>query len=141
MNFASDNITGAAPEIMARLVAENGGGCLPYGDDDYTKAVGELFNEAFEADVGVMLVGTGTASNALALACVCPPYGAIFCRRDSHIEFEEGGAVEHLSGGCKLVPIDGVDGKLDAETARRRRSPPIRRQPSSTGRPPSASRR
>ena len=103
MNFISDNITGAAPEIMARLVAENEGACLPYGDDDYTKRVGELFNKAFEADVGVMLVGTGTASNALALASICPPYGAIFCRRDSHIEYEEGGAVEHLAGGCKLV--------------------------------------
>ena len=115
MNFISDNITGAAPEIMARIVAENGGGCLPYGDDDYTKKVGDLFSEAFETDVGVMLVGTGTASNALALTSVCPPYGAIFCRRDSHIEFEEGGAVEYLAGGCKLVPIDGIDGKLDAE--------------------------
>ena len=38
-NFASDNITGAAPEIMARLVAENDGACLPYGDDAYTKAI------------------------------------------------------------------------------------------------------
>jgi threonine aldolase len=115
MNFISDNITGAAPEILARIVAENEGHCPPYGDDDYTKRVGALFNEAFEADVGVMLVGTGTASNALALASVCPPYGAIFCRRDSHIEYEEGGAVEHLAGGCKLVPIDGINGKLDAQ--------------------------
>jgi threonine aldolase len=116
VNFASDNITGVAPEIMARLAAENEGNCLPYGDDNYTKAVGKVFAEVFEADVGVMLVSTGTASNALALASVCPPYGAIFCRRDSHIEFEEGGAVEHLAGGCKLVPIEGVDGKLDPAT-------------------------
>jgi threonine aldolase len=116
MNFSSDNITGAAPEIMARLVAENDGACLPYGDDAYTKTVEEMFSRAFEADVGVMLVGTGTASNALALASICPPYGAIFCRRGSHIEYEEGGAAEHLSGGAKLVPIDGVDGKLTAET-------------------------
>lgn len=115
MNFVSDNITGVAPEIMARLVAENTGTSLPYGDDEYTKQVDALFNDVFETDVGVMLVATGTASNALALACMCPPYGAIFCRRDSHIEFEEGGAVEHLAGGCKLVPIDGLDGKLSAE--------------------------
>jgi threonine aldolase len=116
MNFASDNITGVAPEIMARLFAENGGDCLPYGEDPYTKRVGERFDEAFEAKVGVMLVSTGTASNALALASVCPPYGAIFCRRESHIELEEGGAVEHLSGGAKLVPLDGVDGKIAAES-------------------------
>jgi threonine aldolase len=82
--------------------------------DTQSPTFSTLFSEAFETDVGVMLVSTGTASNALALASMCPPYGAIFCRRDSHIEFEEGGAVEHLAGGCKLVLIDGVDGKLDA---------------------------
>ena len=115
-NFASDNITGVAPEIMARLVAENGGDCLPYGEDAYTKSVEAAFNEVFETDVGVMLVGTGTASNALALACACPPYGAVFCHREAHIEREEGGAVEHLAGGARLVPLDGANAKLDAET-------------------------
>jgi threonine aldolase len=35
--------------------------------------VGERFNHAFEAEVGLMLVSTGTASNALALASVGPP--------------------------------------------------------------------
>src|SRR5688572_8697015 len=114
MNFASDNITGAAPEIMASLIAANEGTCLPYGDDDYTRAVGELFKNVFERDVGVMLVSTGTAANALALASACPPYGAVFCRRESHIEHEEGGAVEHLAGGARLVPIDGMDGKFTA---------------------------
>ena len=114
MNFASDNITGVAPDIMSRLFAENAGDCLPYGEDHYTRRVEERFDEVFEAKVGVMLVSTGTASNALALASVCPPYGAVFCRRESHIELEEGGAVEHLSGGARLVPLDGVDGKLEA---------------------------
>ncbi len=115
-NFASDNITGAAPEIMARLVAENGGDCLPYGDDRHTKVVGAAFNKVFEADVAVMLVSTGTAANALALACACPPYGAIFCHREAHIEREEGGAVEHLAGGARLVPLDGANAKLDSES-------------------------
>jgi threonine aldolase len=113
-NFASDNITGAAPEIMARLVGENGGAALPYGDDAYTKAVEAAFNDVFETDATVMLVGTGTASNALALACACPPYGAIFCHREAHIEREEAGAAEHLAGGARLVPLDGADAKLDA---------------------------
>ncbi len=115
-NFASDNITGVAPEIMARLVAENGGDCLPYGDDAYTKTVEAAFNDVFETEVGVMLVATGTASNALALACACPPYGAIFCHREAHIEREEGGSVEHLAGGARLVPLDGENAKLDAKT-------------------------
>ena len=75
-----------------------------------------MFNDVFEVDVAVMLVGTGTASNALALACACPPYGAIFCHREAHIEREEGGAVEHLAGGARLVPLDGANAKLDAKS-------------------------
>ncbi len=113
-NFASDNITGVAREIMARLVAENDGACLPYGDDAYTKAVEVAFNKTFETDVSVMLVSTGTAANALALACSCPPYGTVFCHNEAHIEREEGGAVEHLAGGARLVPLAGADAKLDA---------------------------
>jgi threonine aldolase len=47
--------------------------CPPLRDDAAARAVGERFNHAFEAEVGLMLVSTGTASNALALASVCPP--------------------------------------------------------------------
>jgi threonine aldolase len=116
MNFASDNITGGAPEILQALAAENGGDCLPYGDDDYTKAAEKLFNDVFEADVGVMMLATGTAANALALACTTPNYGAIFCRRGAHFEASEGGAVEHLTGGARLVLIDAPSGVIDAKT-------------------------
>ena len=34
MNFASDNITGAAPEILDAIQAGNDGVLLPYGNDD-----------------------------------------------------------------------------------------------------------
>ena len=44
----------------------------------------------FEApEAAVFLVGTGTAANALALACLCPPWATVFamtthtCRRTS----------------------------------------------------------
>ena len=115
MNFASDNITGTHPDILQRIVAENGGAALPYGDDAYTATVGETFRNVFEADLDVMMVATGTAANALALACVVPNYGALFCRRGAHLEASEGGAIEHLTGGARLVLLDAVDGKLDAK--------------------------
>jgi threonine aldolase len=80
---------------MSALVEANEGNHRPYGADSYTLALGELFRDLFETDVTVLLVSTGTAANALALASITPPYGAIFCRRGSHIEANEGGAVEH----------------------------------------------
>ena len=36
MNFASDNVTGVSPEIMAALNAANEGAAKPYGHDEYT---------------------------------------------------------------------------------------------------------
>src|SRR5690606_38117314 len=115
MNFASDNASGVAPEILAALAEASDGAAMPYGEDDLTRRVEKRIAELFEADVGVLLVSTGTAANALALASMSPPYGAIFCRRGAHIETSEGGAVEYLSGGARIVPLEGRNGKLAAE--------------------------
>jgi threonine aldolase len=37
MNFASDNVTGVSPEIMAALSAVNEGTVKSYGEDEYTQ--------------------------------------------------------------------------------------------------------
>ena len=36
MNFASDNTTGAAPEILAAIAAANADRLMTYGNDDLT---------------------------------------------------------------------------------------------------------
>ncbi len=115
MNFCSDNTAGAAPEIMAALADANAGQATSYGDDDLTGRLAERFGEVFETDVAVFPVATGTAANALALAAMAPPFGAIYCHREAHIAVDECGAPEFYSGGAKLVPLDGANGKLDAE--------------------------
>ena len=61
--------------------------------------------------MAVFPVFTGTAANALALACLTPPYGAILCHQDSHIMTSECGAPEFFSG-AKLIGLDGGGGKL-----------------------------
>ena len=38
MNFVSDNVTGAAPEILAAIEAANADSLMPYGNDDVTRA-------------------------------------------------------------------------------------------------------
>ena len=112
MNFCSDNTTCAAPEIMAALVAANHGQAAPYGEDDITTGLADLYGALFETEVAVFPVGTGTAGNALALSLMTPPYGAIYCHREAHIEVDECGAPELFTGGAKLVVLDGDDGKI-----------------------------
>lgn len=115
MNFASDNTTGASPEVMDAMVRANAGQTMPYGDDAYTKQVRERICETFETDADVYLVATGTAANALSLSVLIQSYGAALCHWDSHVYEDECGAPEFFSGG-KLIPIEGADAKIDPVT-------------------------
>jgi hypothetical protein len=107
MNFASDNAAGVAPEILAAISRANTGGALAYGRDDWTKRVERRFAEIFEHDVAVFLVPTGTAANALALAHLTPPWGAVLCHAEAHIATDECGAPEFFGGGIKLIGLPG----------------------------------
>ena len=112
MNFASDNTAGVAPEIMQALVSGNDGFALGYGNDDLTRSVERRIGEIFERDAAVFFVPTGTAANALALAHVSPPWGAVFAHEEAHILNDECGAPEFFGGGLKLVGIPGAGCKL-----------------------------
>ncbi|MFQ5783340.1 MAG: threonine aldolase family protein [Alphaproteobacteria bacterium] len=115
MNFCSDNTTGVAPEIMEALARANRGQDDSYGEDATTGRLVARLSELFETDVAVFPVGTGTAANALALSVMTPPFGAVYCHREAHIAVDECGAPEFYTGGAKLVPLDGRDGKLEAD--------------------------
>jgi threonine aldolase len=119
MNFASDNAAGIAPEILAAISGANAGTALAYGEDSHTKRVERRFAELFERDVAVFLVATGTAANALALAHMTPPWGAVLCHEESHIATDECGAPEFYGAGIKLIGIAGAGGKLAPQTLRR----------------------
>ncbi|HUI16216.1 MAG TPA: low specificity L-threonine aldolase [Alphaproteobacteria bacterium] len=112
MNFASDNVTGAAPEILAAIAAANEGAAMPYGNDPVTKRLEAAFNGLFERTVTAFPVATGSAANVLALAVMTPPWGAIYCHPESHVNTDECGAPELFTGGAKLVPIPGKAGKI-----------------------------
>ncbi|MGB0749267.1 MAG: threonine aldolase family protein [Magnetospiraceae bacterium] len=113
MNFESDNVSGAAPEILEALAAANAGAVSAYGADDLTRRAERMISDVFETEAAVFLVATGTASNSLALAAMTPPYGSIFCHRDSHINQDECGAPELQTGGAKLVTVAGAAAKID----------------------------
>lgn len=112
MRFASDNTSGAAPEIMAALMRANAGYERSYGADAAMERVTTLVRTLFEApDAVVHLVATGTAANALAIATHCPPWGAVFCHTHAHVAEDECNAPEFYSG-AKLVLVPGDHGKI-----------------------------
>jgi threonine aldolase len=115
VNFCSDNASGAAPEILRALEAANHGWATPYGEDDWTRRLQARIQEIFETEAAVLPVATGTAANVLCLSVMTPPYGAIYCHRDSHINVDECGAPEFYSGGAKLIALPGDHGKMTPE--------------------------
>jgi len=114
MNFASDNTAGISPEILAALAAANEGAVGSYGADPITARLEAKLARIFEHEVAVFPVATGTAANALALAAVTPPWGAVLCHPLAHIACDEANAPEFYTGGAKLVPVAGADGKIAA---------------------------
>jgi threonine aldolase len=119
MNFASDNAAGIAPEILNAIVQANDGSALAYGRDEWTRRVEAKFADLFEHEVAVFLVPTGTAANALALAHLTPPWGAVLCHEEAHIATDECGAPEFFGGGIKLVGLAGEACKIAPATLQR----------------------
>lgn len=111
--FASDNTAGICPEAAAALAQANTGSAPSYGDDEWTRRLCDEVRDLFEIDCDVFLVFNGTAANALALAQLCQPFHSIICHENAHIENDECGACEFYTGGSKLIPTRGADGKLD----------------------------
>src|SRR5215813_4694676 len=116
MNFASDNAAGVAPEILAAIARANEGPAPAYGNDATTRRVEQRLAALFEHEVAAFLVPTGTAANALALAQLTPPWGAVLCHAESHIATDECGAPEFFGGGIKLIGLPGEACKLAPET-------------------------
>ncbi|WP_176250529.1 low specificity L-threonine aldolase [Sulfitobacter sp. HGT1] len=119
MFFASDNAGPVHPQIMTRLVQANEGHAMPYGKDAIMDEVRDAIRAAFEApEAAVYLVATGTAANALALACYTQPWQTIFCSTTSHINEDECNAPEFYAGAAKLTVIE-TDDKMTPDALRR----------------------
>jgi threonine aldolase len=115
LRFFSDNTASAAPEIMAALQAVNHGRVAAYGDDEWTQRLDRVFSDYFGTAVRAFPVISGTAANALSLATLSPPYGAIFAHEESHIAVDECGAPGFFSGGAQLMLLPGEHGRVSVE--------------------------
>jgi threonine aldolase len=109
--FASDNYAGAHPEVLAAIAEANGGHQVAYGGDVYTERLGEVMREKFGDQAEVFPVFNGTGANVTALTSLLPRWGAIVAASTAHINTDEGGAPERMTG-LKLLTVDSPDGKL-----------------------------
>jgi len=111
MRFFSDNAAPAHPRVLDAIAAANRLDTA-YDGDDWSQRLDGAFSDLFGTEVRAFWVTTGTAANCLALAALCPPYRAILCHRDAHIEVDEAGAPGFFTGGAKLVLLEGAGAKV-----------------------------
>lgn len=116
MNFLSDNAAAVCPEVIEAVLAANTPTAQAYDSDAWSARLDSAFTKFFGAPCSVFAVSSGTAANALSLAAMVPPYGAVICHTEAHIHVDECGAPEFFTGGAKLLLVDGAHGKLSAET-------------------------
>ena len=112
MNFASDNVYGIHPKILASLGEANPATAPSYGGDPLTKKSEEKLAEVFGCELRAFLVTSGTAANGLSLSAITPGYGAIICHGEAHIAVDECNSPEHFTGGAKIIGLHAPAGKI-----------------------------
>ena len=112
--FASDNYSGAHPEVLAAMVAANAQHAAAYGGDAWTARAQELLGEHFGEHARSFLVWNGTGANVCILRAMCRPWHAVICAASAHVNVDESGAPELLVG-TKLLDLPTTDGKLTPE--------------------------
>jgi threonine aldolase len=112
VRFASDNTSGACPEVLHAVAVEAGRVDAAYGWDHASADLTAALAEVFEHDVDVYPVATGTAANSLALAATNPPWGGVLCHRFAHVAVDELSAPTVIGGGLTLIPLDGDHGRV-----------------------------
>jgi threonine aldolase len=111
MRFFSDNAAPAHPRVLEAIAAANRIDTA-YDGDQWSARLDGAFSDLFGTEVRALWMTTGTAANCLALAALCPPYRAILCHKDAHIEVDEAGAPGFFTGGAKLVLLDGEGARI-----------------------------
>jgi len=109
--FASDNHSGAHPDVLAAIAAANDGHAPAYGEDRFTAAARERFREHFGDQAEAFLVFNGSGANVACLDAVTRGFEAAICTDVAHMNVDECGAPERIAG-TKLLTVATQHGKL-----------------------------
>ncbi|MCL2438450.1 MAG: aminotransferase class I/II-fold pyridoxal phosphate-dependent enzyme [Coriobacteriia bacterium] len=113
-SFASDNYSGAHPEVLRAVVQASDNHVPSYGEDPYTEEATDAFRKQFGSDVHVQMLFNGTAANILCLSALMKPWDGVIAAKTAHINTDECGAPERVAG-IKVIPVDTENGKLTIE--------------------------
>ena len=113
-SFASDNNAGVHQEVIDAIARVNAGHVVAYGDDPYTARAVKAFEKHLGRDIAVFFVFGGTGANVLGLQAITNSYQAVICAATAHINVDECGAPEKLSG-CKLLDVESSNGKITVD--------------------------
>jgi threonine aldolase len=116
--FASDNNSGAHPDVLAAIAQANDGHVPAYGDDDYTALARQRFRDHFGDQAEPFLVFNGTGANVAAIDALTEPHEGVICTEVAHMHVDECGAPERVAG-AKLLTVPAEDGKLSVADVRR----------------------
>lgn len=116
-SFGSDNHSGVAKEILEAITIANQGFSIAYGEDTLTEKAQQIFKRDLGENAFAFFVFNGTGANILALKAMTNTYNSILCPDSAHINVDECGAPEKLTG-CKVIPIPNIDGKVTVESVR-----------------------
>lgn len=115
--FVSDNNAPVHPSVVEAVARCNEDDFGSYGQDDCTEAAAFKVQAMFTGTPDVYFVTTGTAANIIGLAGLLKPWESVLCAETAHINTDECGAFERLTGN-KIIPVKTQDGKLTPELLR-----------------------
>lgn len=114
LNFESDYIQGACPEVLNALVKTNMEPLSGYGDDKYCKSAKEKILAVCKCKTGkVEFVVGGTQTNQLVIDSMLKPFQGVVAARTGHVATHEAGAIEYT--GHKVLDVPGHSGKINPE--------------------------
>ncbi len=113
-SFASDNTSGAHPNVIAALAAANTGSAQAYGVDPITEEAAAVLRKHFGENAQSWFVLLGTAANVLGLKAITQSHHGIICNTTAHIHCDECGAPERITGS-KLLLVPSHNGKVSPE--------------------------
>ncbi|TMK70662.1 MAG: threonine aldolase, partial [Actinobacteria bacterium] len=112
--FASDNNSGAHPEVLAAIDAANEGHVIAYGDDDYTANARKRFRKHFGTSAEAFFMFNGTGANVASIDALTKPFEGVICTDIAHMNVDECGAPERIAQ-TKLLTVANTQGKLTPE--------------------------
>lgn len=111
--LASDNYSGAHPEVLDAMAKANEHHVPAYGNDEVTERAVGILRRHLGEQAQVYLVFNGTGANVVGLQALMHSWEAVVCASTAHINVDEAGAPEKLLGS-KLLDLPKADGKLTA---------------------------